>query len=154
MLIILHTNTSHGPDYQRQYPAPYEHFVPVCSRVEDAQKEPDHLLNAYDNTIRYTDALIADLIDSLRTITDYACTMLYVSDHGESLGENNLFMHGVPLRMAPKEQYEIPMVLWTGTGRKVKEIEKADQHYVFHTVLTALSVDSEVYDPAHDLWQK
>lgn len=153
VLIILHTNTSHGPDYQRQYPPQYEYFTPVCSRVEDAQKEPDHLLNAYDNTIRYTDALIANLIDTLRTIKKYECTMLYVSDHGESLGENGLFMHGVPLKMAPKEQYEIPFVLWTNANRKPKEIDLVDQHYVFHTVLTSLSIDSEIYNPALDLWK-
>ena len=154
VLIVLHTNTSHGPDYQRQYPAQYEYFVPVCSRVEDAQSEPEHLMNAYDNTIRYTDALIANLIDTLQTITDYGCSMLYVSDHGESLGENNLFMHGMPLKMAPKEQYEIPMILWTNTSRKVKEVGTVDQHYVFHTVLTSLSIESEIYDTEHDLWLK
>lgn len=154
VLIIVHTNTSHGPDYQRQYPAQHEYFVPVCSRVEDAQKEPDHLMNAYDNTIRYTDALIADAIDTLRTITNYDCSLLYVSDHGESLGENNLFMHGVPLKMAPKEQYEIPMVLWTSSERKVKDVTTIDQHYVFHTVLNGLSIESDIYDSAHDLWQK
>ena len=153
VLIILHSNTSHGPDYQRQYPPQYEYFTPVCSRVEDAQKEPEHLMNAYDNTIRYTDALIANLIDTLQTITDYDCSMLYVSDHGESLGENNLFMHGVPLKMAPKEQYEIPMILWTNTHRKVKDVGLVDQHYVFHTVLTSLSIDSEIYNPSLDLWK-
>ena len=154
VLIILHTNTSHGPDYQRQYPPQYEYFKPVCSRVEDAQKEPKHLMNAYDNTIRYTDALIANLIDTLQTITDYDCSVLYVSDHGESLGEKGLFMHGVPLKVAPKEQYEIPMVLWTSTPRKVKDVGLVDQHYVFHTVLTSLSIDSEIYDEEYDLWLK
>ncbi len=154
-LIVLHTNTSHGPDYQRQYPESYEYFAPVCTRVERAQEEPEHLRNAYDNTIRYLDDCLASLIDSLRTISDVHTAILYVSDHGESLGENGLFMHGAPLKMAPREQYEIPFLLWMSddfrTPKPTTEGVVIDQHYVFHTVLNFLGISSPVYDAEHDL---
>lgn len=153
VLIVLHTNTSHGPDYQRQYPSAFEQFTPVCSRVEDAQKEPENLRNAYDNTIVYTDYILANLIDSLRAVPDWDCAMLYVSDHGESLGENNLFMHGVPLQIAPKEQYEIPFLLWVSDKHQPfrDTPNGVDHHFVFHTVLHWLQVSSEVYNPQYDL---
>ncbi len=155
VLIILHTSTSHGPDYQRQYPEPYSVFMPVCSSVENAQNEPDRLLNAYDNTIVYTDALLADLIDSLRTLTDWKCAMFYVSDHGESLGENGLFMHGVPMKMAPKEQYEIPFLVWTNDSSRtiLPPDHIIDQHYVFHSVLDWLSIESPIYNPEYNLFK-
>lgn len=156
VLIVLHTTTSHGPDYQKQYPKEFEVFKPVCSRVEDAQKETDKLLNAYDNTIVYTDHYLRNLVDTLRTMTDWNTAMLYVSDHGESLGENGLFMHGVPLKMAPKEQYEIPLLLWTNSDRhrSVKKVQNTiDQHVVFHTVLDWLSVESEIWDKGQSLFE-
>ena len=156
VLIVLHTTTNHGPDYQRQYPKEFEVFTPVCARVEDSQKEIDKLVNAYDNSIVYTDNYLRQLVDTLGTMTDWNAAMLYVSDHGESLGENNLFMHGIPMKMAPKEQYEIPLLLWTNNDnhRKVKEIKSTiDQHVVFHTVLNWLSVESEILDQNQSLFE-
>ncbi|MCQ2311391.1 MAG: sulfatase-like hydrolase/transferase [Paludibacteraceae bacterium] len=154
VLIILHTSTSHGPDYQRQYPEEFAHFLPVCTSVEKAEKERDRLINAYDNTILFTDACLSNLIDTLRTISDWKCAMLYVSDHGESLGENNLFMHGVPMRIAPKEQYEIPFLMWLSKDYRVvkEQNDMVDQHNVFHSVLNLLSVDSPVYNAEKDLF--
>ena len=156
VLIVLHTTTNHGPDYQRQYPKEFEVFTPVCARVEDSQKEIDKLVNAYDNSIVYTDNYLRQLVDTLGTMTDWNAAMLYVSDHGESLGENNLFMHGIPMKMAPKEQYEIPLLLWTNNDnhRNVKEIKSTiDQHVVFHTVLNWLSVESEILDQNQSLFE-
>lgn len=154
VLIIAHTSTSHGPDYQRQYPEAFAHFLPVCTSVENAEKERDRLMNAYDNTIVFTDSYLRDLIDSLRTLDDWHCAMLYVSDHGESLGENNLFMHGVPLTVAPKEQYEIPFLVWTSSHYRTLKPQTGtiDQHYVFHSVLNLLSISSPAYNPDFDLF--
>lgn len=154
VLIILHTSTSHGPDYQRQYPADFERFTPVCAGVEEAQDDQTKLVNAYDNTILYTDHFLCDVIDSLRTMTDWHAAMLYVSDHGESLGEDGLFMHGVPMNLAPRVQYEIPMLLWTNdVSRQVKKVsETVDQHVVFHTVLDWMSVDSEIFKKDQSLF--
>lgn len=147
VLVVLHTTTSHGPDYQSKYPQEFEVYKPVCTNVEDAHKELDKLVNAYDNTIVYSDYYMRNLADTLKTMTEWNAALLYVSDHGESLGENNLFMHGIPLKMAPREQYEIPLLLWVNNEdhRKIKKIsDTVDQHVVFHTVLNWLSVDSEI----------
>ena len=104
------------------------------------------LINAYDNTIIYTDYLLNNIIEQLKTVADYETCMLYVSDHGESLGENGLYMHGVPMALSPKEQYEIPFVVWTSSAdRKIKELSLVDQYYVFHSVLKFLDVESSVY---------
>lgn len=157
VLIVLHTTTSHGPDYQKNYPKDYEVFKPICDNVEDSQKQPDKLVNAYDNTLVYTDNYLRNLADTLNTMTDWNASLLYISDHGESLGENNLFMHGIPMKMAPKEQYEIPLLLWTNNNehRKIKTVkEKVDQHVVFHTVLNWLSMESEIMNEELSLFEK
>ena len=156
VLIVLHTTTSHGPDYPRQYPKAFERFSPVCDNVEDAQKDLEKLRNAYDNTVVYTDHYLRNLVDTLRTLTDWNAAMLYVSDHGESLGEGGLFMHGVPLSMAPREQYEIPLLLWTNNEahRRIKKVQNTvDQHVVFHTVLDWLSVETPVFNPQQTLFE-
>ena len=146
VLIILHTNTSHGPEYNKKYPSKFEVFTPVCTSVELSHCSEQELINAYDNTIIYTDYLLNNIIEQLKTVADYETCMLYVSDHGESLGENGLYMHGVPMALSPKEQYEIPFVVWTSSAdRKIKELSLVDQYYVFHSVLKFLDVESSVY---------
>lgn len=146
VLIVLHTSTSHGPQYNTKYPAEFETFTPVCSSVELAHCTQQELINAYDNTIVYTDYLLHNIIEQLQLVTDFETTLLFVSDHGESLGENGLYMHGVPMAFAPKEQYEIPFLVWTSSAdRKIKNVQEIDQHYVFHSVLKFLDVQSPVY---------
>ena len=147
-LIVLHTNTSHGPTYNTKYPAEFEHFTPVCTTVEMAKAVPAELMNAYDNSILYTDYIIYSTIEILRNIESRNCCLLYISDHGESLGENNLYMHGVPMALAPKEQIEIPFIIWSSDKQlKVKELEDAGHYNIFHTVLDFLDVSSPIYDP-------
>ncbi|MCR4994071.1 MAG: phosphoethanolamine--lipid A transferase EptA [Bacteroidales bacterium] len=155
VLVVLHTNTNHGPEYSSKYPSEFEIFKPVCTNVENAKDSIPELINAYDNSVVYTDYLVNNLIDSLSTLEDWKCAMIYVSDHGESLGENKLFMHGVPMKIAPKEQYEIPFIVWTSPDyRKAKQMsETIDQHYVFHSVLDLLSVESPVFDKTHSLFK-
>ncbi|MBQ0005903.1 MAG: phosphoethanolamine--lipid A transferase EptA [Alistipes sp.] len=155
ILAVLHTSTSHGPAYGTKYPPRFEVFKPVCTTVETADKDIEGLINAYDNTIIYTDYLLSSLIDTLRTLPpSYHTSMLFVSDHGESLGENDLFMHGVPMAIAPPQQYEIPFMVWTSDPwRLLKQTEEADQHQVFHSVLNWLSIDSPVYDPKKSIFE-
>lgn len=153
VFVVLHTSTSHGPRYDKQYPPEFEVFSPVCKSVEEGKSNIVGLVNAYDNSVLYTDHLLAGLIDSLRTLSDWHTAMLYVSDHGESLGENGLFMHGVPLNIAPREQYEIPFIVWTDGFRRLKATnEEVDQHNVFHSVLNLMGADSPVYDAAKDIF--
>lgn len=154
LFIVLHTSTSHGPCYSTKYPKAFEKFSPVCHNVENAKDSLPELVNAYDNSILYTDYLLNNIIDTLQTITERKCAMIYVSDHGESLGENNMFMHGIPLKLAPKEQYEIPFIVWTSDGyREMKKMDKTvDQHYIYHSVLNLLSVESPIYNADYDLF--
>ena len=147
VLIILHTSTSHGPSYSKKYPPHFETFKPVCNSVELANCSSEELMNAYDNTIVYTDYILHTIIENLKQLKEYKSTMIFVSDHGESLGEKNLYMHGVPMNFAPKEQYEIPVIVWVSDStRGVKDIETVSQNHVFHSVLKFLSIDSPIYN--------
>ena len=151
MLVVIHTSTSHGPTYFKKYPKEFERFTPVCTTVEMSEANTEELINAYDNTILYTDYLIHSGIEQLRRLEGWRSTLLFVSDHGESLGENNLYMHGMPKSMAPREQFEIPFIVWTSDGRTTTQSE-VGQYHVFHTVLNALSIESEVYNPEYDIF--
>lgn len=153
MLIILHTSTSHGPTYYSKYPSEFEHFTPVCTTVEMAKAVPEELINAYDNTILYTDHIVNEVIESMKSLTDYRSCVIFISDHGESLGENNLYMHGVPMAMAPKEQVEIPFIVWTSDGSKIKAIDEAGQYHIFHSTMDFLSIDSPVYDSQMSIFE-
>jgi lipid A ethanolaminephosphotransferase len=148
ILVILHTSTSHGPTYSKKYPKKFELFTPVCNSVELSNCSQAELINAYDNTILYTDYLLHSTIERLKQLKEYSSTMLFVSDHGESLGEKNLYMHGVPISFAPKEQYEIPFIVWlSDSSRQLKPQSQAlSQNHVFHSVLSFLSIESPVYN--------
>ena len=155
VLIILHTSTSHGPKYADKYPKEFEVFKPVAKNVEEGEKNIATLVNAYDNTIRYTDYLLDNLINTLRDMTEWKSAMIFISDHGESLGENKIFMHGLPMKLAPKVQYEIPFLIWTSKDfrdYKSELPEVLEQHYVFHSVLNLLSIESPAYDKDHDVF--
>ena len=159
VLIVLHTSTSHGPNYADKYPKEFEVYQPVAKNVEEGEKHAELLVNAYDNTIRYTDYLLDSLVNMLRSMTDRHSAMIFVSDHGESLGENKVYMHGLPMRLAPRVQYEIPFLVWTSEGFRNYKTESElpeviEQHYVFHSVLNLLSIQSDAYDRDYDLFEE
>ena len=156
VLIVLHTSTSHGPQYVNKYPKEFEVYKPVAKNVEEGEKNLGMLVNAYDNTVVYTDYLLNNLIDTLSSMTDWKSCMIFISDHGESLGENKMFMHGLPKKLAPKEQYEIPFLVWTSENyRTYKNNLPAvlEQHYIFHSVLNLLSIESPIYNEDYDIFQ-
>ncbi len=154
ILVVLHTSTSHGPTYSKKYPAKFEKFKPVCNSVELGQCSQQELINAYDNTIVYTDYILHSLIEDLKQLKDYKTAMMFVSDHGESLGEKNLYMHGVPLSIAPKEQYEIPFIVWTSDeSKQLKKEPSVSQNSVFHSVLNFLGVQSPVYNESLSIFK-
>ena len=165
VLIILHTSTSHGPKYADKYPKQFEVYKPVAKNIEEGEKNIGMLINAYDNTIRYTDFLLNSLINTLREMKDWHSAMIFISDHGESLGENKMFMHGLPMKLAPKVQYEIPFLVWTSDGfRTYKQTSGSqdapegelpavlEQHYIFHSVLNLLSIQSPAYNKDYDIF--
>lgn len=155
ILIVLHTSTSHGPTYSKKYPPQFETFKPVCNSVELANCSKAELINAYDNTIVYTDYILHNVIEDLEQLKEYKSAMFFVSDHGESLGEKNLYMHGVPISFAPKEQYEIPFIVWT-SNKNLKQRNPNDilsQNYVFHSVLNFLNIQSPIYDEKMNIFK-
>jgi len=155
ILIVLHTSTSHGPTYSKKYPRRFETFKPVCNSVELGNCSPIELINAYDNTIVYTDYILSKVIDDLKQLKEYKSAMIFVSDHGESLGEKNLYMHGIPLSMAPKEQYEIPFIVWVSDNslKKLKPNKLLSQNHVFHSVLNFLNIESPIFNEEMNIFK-
>lgn len=115
ILIVLHQMGNHGPEYYRRYPKEFERFKPVCMTGELRNCSKEEIDNAYDNAILYTDYFLSQVIDFLKKYDgQYETAMLYVSDHGESLGEHGIYLHAAPYIMAPKEQTHIPVIAWMG----------------------------------------
>ena len=154
ILIVLHTSTSHGPKYSKKYPPQFETFKPVCNSVELGKCSHTELINAYDNTIVYTDYILSNVIEDLKQLKEYNSAMIFVSDHGESLGEKNLYMHGLPLSIAPKEQYDIPFIVWVSdSSKQLKPNNTLSQNYVFHSVLNFLNIQSPVYNEEMNIFK-
>lgn len=156
-LIIIHTGTSHGPEYYKKYPYEFEEFTPVCTQVEMSKAKHSELINAYDNTILYTDYILATVIKELRELANenegMRCCMIYVSDHGESLGEDDLYMHGLPRNIAPKEQYVIPFLVWNSDPyTNVKHLKSVGQYHVFHSVLSYLGITSPIFNEKKNIF--
>jgi lipid A ethanolaminephosphotransferase len=115
LLIVLHQMGNHGPEYYRRYPQAFERYVPVCMQSQLKKCTREAVDNAYDNAILYTDYFLSRTIALLKKYDgQFQTMMLYVSDHGESLGENGVYLHAAPYETAPKEQKHIPVILWLG----------------------------------------
>ena len=160
-VLVLHQIGSHGPAYYERYPEEYRRFKPDCRSAEFSDCTKEEIVNAYDNTIAYTDHILASVIDRLEKQQDRLdVSMLYMSDHGESLGELGLYLHGAPYMIAPSEQTHVPFVLWLGKDAKAAysaacladETKAAQSHdNLFHSVLGMMRVQTNVRDPALDL---
>ncbi len=107
---------NHGPAYFKRYPDAFKQFTPACEDPDLPRCSNESIVNAYDNAIRYTDHVVASLVRTLREHEAHDSALLYVSDHGESLGEKGLFLHGVPFKIAPDVQTKVPMVMWFSPG--------------------------------------
>lgn len=115
IMIVLHAMGNHGPEYYRRYPKEFEKFKPACMTGELRDCSQEEIDNSYDNAILYTDYFLSEVINFLKKYDgDHETAMLYVSDHGESLGERGIYLHAAPYMMAPKEQTHVPAVLWLG----------------------------------------
>ncbi|TVM95421.1 phosphoethanolamine--lipid A transferase [Vibrio cholerae] len=126
-MIAFHTIGSHGPTYYKRYPSSMTQFTPSCDRSDIENCTDEEIVNVYDNTIAYTDYFLSQVINKLKSYQDkYNVAMLYLSDHGESLGENGLYLHGTPYVLAPEEQTKVPLLLWMGEGyAEAKGIDEA-----------------------------
>lgn len=155
--VVLHQHGSHGPLYNKKYPKEFEYFTPTCKSVELQKCSQEELINAYDNTILYNDYFLNSLIEILKK-EKKRVAMLYISDHGESLGENGFYLHGTPKSIAPKYQYEIPFFVWTNkefrNDSKLKQIRGIyTQDYIFHSVLGAFQATSKDHKQQFNLFE-
>jgi lipid A ethanolaminephosphotransferase len=162
-VVVLHMIGSHGPAYDHRYPPEQAVFRPTCGDADLRRCTREQVVNSYDNSIRYTDRVLARAIDLLQAHSrTHDVALLYVSDHGESLGEHRLYLHGLPWRIAPEEQRKVPMVLWlskefrerlaldTDCLRRRAAAPAAHDH-VFHSVLGLLEIDTSIHEPSLDL---
>jgi len=151
--VVLHTLGNHGPGYHLRYPKAFEKFTPVCQETDFSKCDVASIVNAYDNEVLYTDHLLAETIRQLAALGDRTDTaLIYVSDHGESLGENGIFLHALPYAVAPEAQTHVPMVFWASPGfasrmgidmNCVADMkDRAISHdHVMHSVLGLLDVE-------------
>jgi len=156
-LIILHTAGSHGPKYYKRYPDTFEVFKPTCKSNNPQVCSKKDLINTYKNTILYTDYFLSVLIKRLEEL-DHETFMIYASDHGESLGEHGLYLHGVPRKIAPKEQIHIPWVMWFSDEYKknnklalLKKDTEITHEFFPYTILKALKIESTLFNPNKSL---
>lgn len=161
VFVVLHQSGSHGPSYATKYPSTFEVFRPVCNSVDLGQCTPESLVNAYDNTILYTDHVVGRAIDLLKSMDDVSATLLYISDHGESLGEHGLYLHGTPVAIAPEVQTIVPFVVWMSEafqrrhGVDAARLSRATTHShanVFHSVMGAFGMHSSIYVSRLDIY--
>lgn len=165
VVLVLHQMGSHGPAYYKRTPATFKRFMPECTSnaLQDCSRE--QLVNAYDNTILYTDDFLASVIRWLKTQeAKTSPAMIYVADHGESLGENNLYLHGLPYAIAPDVQKHVPWITWlspamaglsgVSTDCLKRQLDAPISHdNYFHSVLGLLNVQTSVYRPSLDMFR-
>ena len=162
-VIVFHQIGSHGPAYSERYPPESALFHPACSSNQLQTCSKEEIVNAYDNTIATTDAFLAQAIELLQNNSDRVDgVLLYASDHGESLGEQGLYLHGMPYAFAPKVQKEIPLMLWTSAGfRQTQGVDEeclrahrsdaVSHDNLYHTVLGAMNTRNAIYDASLDV---
>jgi len=163
-VVVMHQLGNHGPAYFRRYPPDLRRFVPACESQDLRSCSREEIVNAYDNAILYTDRFLARTISALGALESrFEVALVYVSDHGESLGENGLYLHGVPYLIAPREQKEVPMLWWFGEGSaRALDVDlpclqgraqvAASHDNLFHSTLGLLSVTTPSYKAARDLF--
>jgi len=164
-VLVLHQLGNHGPSYYERYPSQFKRYTPTCENPELGQCQRQDIVNAYDNALLYTDHFLARTIGLLRSQSDYDTALIYVSDHGESLGEKGLFLHGVPYSIAPLEQTRVPMAMWFSPGLvrdakldvaclKREAAEPVSHDNLFPSILGLMQVSTREYQAGYDLFAK
>jgi len=162
LVLVLHQLGNHGPAYSQRYPAAFRRFEPTCDQAELGKCSREQIVNSYDNAVLYTDHFLSQAIQRLRAQTSHDAALIYLSDHGESLGENGIYLHGLPYSIAPREQTEVPMVMWMTPGfaatagvdpacLETRAQQPASHDNLFHSLLGLMSVTTSVYDKSLDL---
>ncbi len=162
-VVVLHQLGNHGPAYFKRYPEALRTFRPDCRSADLGSCTRQEIVNAYDNAILETDDFLAKTIQMLSQDTTHDTAMIYVSDHGESLGEGNVYLHGLPYAIAPDTQIKVPMVAWLSPGMADgKDVNTAcvrrrasqpiSHDNLFHSVLGLMQVKTEAYEPTLDVF--
>ena len=163
-VIVLHQKGSHGPAYYKRHPEGFKVFTPECTNDQVQDCPQADIINAYDNTILYTDYFLAEVIGLLKSNAGkYNTALFYMSDHGESLGENGIYLHGLPYSFAPEEQKHIPFILWLSKDFSdsfgldtecIKRQRNADYSHdnLFHSVLGMLDIKTSTYEADYDIF--
>lgn len=163
LFIVLHQKGSHGPLYHKRVPAEFARFQPACDKADLAKCTQEKIVNAYDNTILYTDHVLNGVIEALKG--EELASMLYASDHGESLGEKGMYLHGAPYMLAPSEQTHIPAILWMSKGSitddttdpdcmKIQSSLPHSHDNIFATLLDLNQVKATTQQPENSLLNK
>ncbi|HXE49340.1 MAG TPA: phosphoethanolamine--lipid A transferase [Ramlibacter sp.] len=164
LFVVMHQLGSHGPAYFKRYPANFKRFTPACETEDLHRCSAAEIVNAYDNSLLYTDFVLGKLIDFLdRAQQTHDTAMLYVSDHGESLGESGLYLHGMPYAIAPDVQKNVPFVMWLSPAfrrdfgisqecMRSHASQPASHDSLFHSLLGVLDVQTKAYDAGLDLF--
>lgn len=162
-VVVLHQLGNHGPSYFERYPARFRRFTPTCDTPDLGKCSREEITNSYDNALLYTDHLLSRTIGTLKGMDDYDTAMIYLSDHGESLGEKGLYLHGVPYAIAPQEQTRVPMTMWfspsfaASRGLNLACVREragkyTDHDNLFPSVLGLMQVKTSVYARDRDLF--
>lgn len=163
VVVVLHQMGSHGPAYYKRYPKRLEQFRPVCTTDDLGKCSREKIVNAYDNSLLHTDDFVAQAIRLLSGVTSRDTALIYVSDHGESLGEDGLFLHGMPYAIAPRTQTKVPMVMWVSDGFvRSRGLDRGclgqlagrpvSHDNLFHSVLGLMQVSTAEAAPTLDLF--
>lgn len=161
-LIVLHQMGSHGPAYYKRSKAPYQPFQPTCNTNAIQGCSTEELKNSYDNSIVYTDHVLAQIIETLKQQTQYQTGFWYLSDHGESTGEHGLYLHGAPYSMAPTQQTHIPMLMWFSdtwqqynarqlSCLKTQTGQARSHDHLFPSLLSMLDIKTQVIEAKNDM---
>lgn len=157
IVIVLHQLGSHGPAYYLRVPPEFEKFSPVCRQSDLGSCSREEVINSYDNTIYYTDFVLSEVIQKLKSHKEAQTAMIYVSDHGESLGEKGLYLHAVPYWMAPAEQIKVPMIMWfspefesrfalSSKCLQQKSFQQISHDHFFHSIIGLLRIQNSYYN--------
>lgn len=162
ILIVLHQMGNHGPAYYKRYPRSFEIFTPVCATNQLEKCQPEEIINAYDNAIRYTDFFLTQVIRFLQqNDVNFYTALFYMSDHGESLGEKGIYLHGLPYWIAPEAQKHVAAFLWLDPALRASLPPETltqianiplSQDNLFHTLLGLMKVQTEVYNASKDIF--
>jgi lipid A ethanolaminephosphotransferase len=162
LVIVLHQLGNHGPAYSQRYPDAFRRFTPTCDDADLGKCSREQIVNSYDNALLYTDHFLAMTLQRLKGQDTHDAAFIYLSDHGESLGEKGVYLHGLPYAIAPREQTDVPMLMWLSPGfagalridaacLRARAAQPASHDYLFHTMLGLMQVHTAAYDRAFDL---